>query len=405
MGRCRPEAAHSDARGGGVRTRMSPDFQEIAHGGGKVMFTIKVDEHGEPMYEVGFTSNRPMSMVGVYALQQGVPVGKIELGGIGQPWNAPPLPGCVPVLIVSDSEGYFGHNCPGCGAYWRSEPWPRFCPYCRECLEPHQALSQAQLRYVQHYCHVLMGALDSTDDGQVEIDMDAVADATGSEEDRPSFYVSEESQQRKFVCTACGAFNDILGTFGYCAACGTRNDLDEFRVAIVPAIRERLKTGTPPEDCVRTAIASFDSLVGRLSEQLVSLIPMSPNRHRRLSGQRFHNLVDVAKVLHEWFDIDIRADISETDWGRAVILFHRRHVYEHKGGEVDQKYLDDSGDTTVRLKQRIHESTPGVHDLLGTLLKMASNLHEGFHSIFPPSAEPIAAFEEQQARKRDHGAR
>ena len=34
-------------------------------------------------------------------------------------------------------------------------------------------------------------------------------------------------------------------------------------------------------------------------------------------------------------------------------MFHRRHVYEHNGGEVDQNYLDKSGDTTVRLRQHI----------------------------------------------------
>lgn len=29
--------------------------------------------------------------------------------------------------------------------------------------------------------------------------------------ERPSFYVSEQSQQRKFTCLECNEFNDILG--------------------------------------------------------------------------------------------------------------------------------------------------------------------------------------------------
>jgi hypothetical protein len=40
-------------------------------------------------------------------------------------------------------------------------------------------------------------------------------------------------------------------------------------------------------------------------------------------------------------------------------MFMRRHVYEHNGGEVDQQYLDASGDTTVRLKQHIRETREG----------------------------------------------
>lgn len=31
----------------------------------------------------------PMGLVGVYALQPGIAVDTIQLGGIGQPWNPP----------------------------------------------------------------------------------------------------------------------------------------------------------------------------------------------------------------------------------------------------------------------------------------------------------------------------
>ena len=58
--------------------------------------------------------------------------------------------------------------------------------------------------------------------------MDAVADAAGKETDKPPFYYAEESQQNQFLCEACGSFNDILGKFGYCSVCGTRNDLQEL---------------------------------------------------------------------------------------------------------------------------------------------------------------------------------
>lgn len=74
------------------------------------------------------------------------------------------------------------------------------------------------------------------------------------------------------------------------------------------------------------------------------------------------------------------------------------HVYEHNGGEVDQKYLDNSGDATVRLKQHIHETRQGAHDLLSSLVKMARNVHGTFHELIPPIPEPIKAFEEKKAR-------
>lgn len=336
-------------------------------------------------------------MIAVYALPQGVPVDSINMGGIGTPWNPPPFPGCYPVMIQSDSEGKFGHHCPGCDGYWRNGPWPNICPYCALIAEGYQFLSKAQLRFVRYYCDVLTQASEG-DDGDVTIDMDAVADAVDQEGEKPAFYVSEQSQQRKFNCTACDEFNDILGRFGYCSLCGTRNDLADFEMVTVLAIRDRLKFGALPQDCVRDAVASFDSFVAQYAKQLATLVPLTDTRVNRLTKQRFHNLNDARNIFRNWFDIELCSGMQDSECRDVELMFHRRHVYEHNGGEVDQKYLDDSGDTTVKLKQAIRESQGTAHDLLGSLLKMAKNLHKGFHVLFPPLDGPIHAFEEKKKR-------
>lgn len=169
---------------------MTKEFGEIGHSGGKITFAIRTDEEGRQSYQVTFRSSRPVPtvVIAVYALPQGVPVGAIQLGGIGQPWNPPPFPGCYSVFIASDSQGKFGHNCPNCNGYWRSGPWPNICPYCAATAAGYQFLSEAQQRYVHHYCKVLSEALDSTDNGDVIIDMDMVANAVSKESDRPAFY-------------------------------------------------------------------------------------------------------------------------------------------------------------------------------------------------------------------------
>jgi len=349
---------------------------------------------------VTFSSSRPVPvvMIAVYALPQGIPVEAIQLGGIGQPWNPAPFPGCFPVFIASDSQGKFGHNCPHCSKYWRSGPWPNMCPYCAAEAPGYQFLSEAQLRYVRHYCEVLSEALGVRDDGEVVIDMDAVADAVGKEGEKPSFYISEQSQQRKFTCGVCEEFNDILGRFGYCSLCGTRNDLADFERQTVPTIRDRLNGGHAPEDCVRDAVAAFDSFMAQIARQLVDRIPLTERRRNRLTKQRFYDLEEVRTTFKNWFDIDVCAGMKADESRFVALMFHRRHVYEHNGGEVDQKYLDDSGDTTVRLKQHIHETQQDAHSLLGSLVKMARNIHGTFHELFPPIPGPIKAFEDKKAR-------
>jgi hypothetical protein len=385
---------------------MAEDFQEIGHSGGKITFTVTTVKDGHRTYQIGFSSSRPVPhvLIGVYATADGVPFAHMSFGGWGDPAETPP-PGGLPVQIASDSEGRFGHNCPQCKKYWRSGHGPNCCPYCALWAPSYDFLSAAQLRYVERYCEVLSNALKAEADSEVVIDMDEVADAVGKEGEKPAFYVSEQSQQHKFTCTACDEFNDILGRFGYCSRCGTRNDLQDFELNTIPSIRTRLNSGHGPEDCVRDAVAAFDSFTGQLAEQLVRLVPMTVRRKKRLEKQRFHDLDEVRKIFAQWFDVDVCAGIKEPEYAAAVRMFQRRHVYEHSGGEVDQKYLDQSGDTSIVLKQRIHQTREGTHDFLGSLVKMARNMHNGFHELFPPLEGPIKALEEKKARMAEHAAR
>ena len=88
------------------------------------------------------------------------------------------------------------------------------------------------------------------------------------------------------------------------------------------------------------------------------------------------------------FGIDILGGINAEDVSFATLMFHRRHVYEHKGGEADEKYIADSGDQ-VRLKQALRETQESAHRTASIVLKVARNLHKGFHEIFPPLEKPI----------------
>lgn len=373
------------------------EFSEIAHSGGQVRFSICV-ANDRVSYQVSYSGSRPVPMVliGVYALPQGIAVAPYDLVRPVQP----PIPGCYPVLICSDSHGYFGHRCPRCKGYWRSGHAPQVCPYCAAQAEPYQFMSDAQTRYVSHYCEVLTEALNAKTSGDVVIDMDEVADAAQRDGEKPAFYVSEEKQQHSFKCSACDEFNDVLGRFAHCSLCGTRNDAAVFADEIMPSIRSKLVGGASPEDCLRDAVSAFDSFAAQFAKALVDLVPLSPRREKRLVGKRFHNLEALQSTFVDVFDIDVMKGVHKDDFDFAQRMFLRRHIYEHNGGEVDERYLKESGDTTVRLKQRIRETPEDVHRLINLLLCMSRNLQFGFHELIPPLAEYIEAAERRRSRSR-----
>jgi hypothetical protein len=311
----------------------------------------------------------------------------------------PQMPNCVTVFIGSDSEGRFGFQCPHCQQYWRAEVYANVCPYCGLRGKRYLFLSNAQRQYVRGFCETFTQALHSQDADECIIDMDAVADATGKDIEKPPFYYAEEIQQKQFNCSACGQFNDVLGRFVYCSACGTRNDYRELESDIIPTIRADLNGGGIPSNCLKDTGSAFDTFVGQLTSQLIKNRPMRSRRREYIRKMRFHDLTVTRKELIGGFDIDICEGLTNQAFEKAVRMFQRRHVYEHHGGEVDQKYLDDSGDTSVRLKQMIRETQADVHEFANVVLRMAQNLHRAFHDIFEPIKEPIERFEAEKKRR------
>lgn len=381
-----------------------PEFKEIAHCGGKVHVTTVTDAEGRRgvSYGVKHSTPRPAAWFAVYTLPpHGIPVATIDIGGV---WN-PPYPDCVPVFIGSDSQGLFGHQCPKCNRYWRSKTvpavWKITCPYCGVSAETHHFLTPGQRRFAEAICELTAKAVQDEVDGQHVIDMDQVADELATTAERPSFYYSEESQQNHYTCAACGLADDILGRYGYCSSCGTRNDLQELTrdiEAVNVKTRERLKLHEPLEGAVTDAVSAFDSVARQYAKQLAEGVPMKPSRKASLEGALFHSLKRVDD-LKAWFGIDLVDGLDAGDVEFIRRMFLRRHVYEHNGGEVDQRYLNESGDTTVRLKQALREPAESIFRLTGLILRMARNLHQGFHDLFPPTEKPIAQYREEQARQ------
>jgi len=369
-----------------------PDFRTIAHSGGKVTINVSLDPAtGHKRYQLTWTHCRPNAggLFAVYALPPGIVVSQINLGGIGSEIDPPPIPGCFQVFIGSDSEGKYGRQCPACGGYWRSD-LGQFCPYCGINGTVVDFMTDGQRSYVRQWCTAMDKALATEAGGQYVIDLDAVADAANSAvPQKPPFYYTEHGQQNSYNCALCKAFNDILGTYGYCTGCGTRNDLQMFSERKVPEMRNRINSGGPYESCAKDAVAAFDSLIGQYVEQLLKRVPMTPARRARLEKRRFHDFQIVERDMREIFDINIAKDLTDGDKVFAKRMFHSRNVYEHRGGQADQKYVNDSGESDVRVGQALRESIETAHRIVGIVHKMARNVHDGFHEIIPVDQRSI----------------
>jgi len=118
-------------------------------------------------------------------------------------------------------------------------------------------MTDGQRSYVEQWCATMDKALMTEVGGKYVIDLDAVADAADAAlPEKPAFYYAEQGQQNSYTCESCSAFNDILGTYGYCTRCGTRNDLHIFSEKKIPEICSRINSGGPYESCVKDSVPS-----------------------------------------------------------------------------------------------------------------------------------------------------
>lgn len=365
---------------------MGEEFEEIGHCGGKITVSVR-DLDGRRAYSLSYSSDRPnpAALFMIYALPQGIPVEIIPSLGMGVSFPEPSVRGSYMVIMSSDREGWFGRACPHCDRYWRSQTLPGsgFCPYCGGSQEGQPHLTEAQSHYVAAVCQQITGALSAEHPGDYVIDLDAVADAVGSAGEKPPFYYSEERQQTKMSCAACGRLQDILGKTGYCCVCATRNDLQVLKNDLELA-RERARKGELIGG-LRDAVSGFDGYVDTISSELVRRVPLVRQRRSYWNtGRPRHNLPDVFKNLDEHFGFRIRQSGSTGELIRANNMVNRRHVHEHRNGVVDQRYIDETGDKTVRIGQVLRETPDDVFNLIGYLSKAAEAMLTGFHELFPP---------------------
>lgn len=382
---------------------MDEEFKDIPISNVEIIFSVFTKD-GKQFHSTGIQYSRPLPLTvyGIWALRQGIPIGVLDL--VQQQANDPaPYPECFQILIATDEGAMWGRKCPHCGGYWRTASpglvQTAICCYCGGHSEAHECLSDAQRVYVEACCTLFQRALDEKREGRFTIPARKLLEGieiTVVEGDRPEFF-AEKGRQTKFSCTACGNRNDILGRYGYCCSCGTRNDLDMFG-ADIDLIRSALNNGGSSSAALKEAVDAFDTIGRNYARQLLSKIPMTSARRTRWEKANFAQLSDVSADLLRDFDIDILSGLDAADANRANRMFHRRHLFTHRGGIVDEKYLEESGDSSVQLGQLIRETNENVHHLLSLLTRIGRNLQRGFHSIIPVHEEPIRYHQEHLAR-------
>lgn len=205
------------------------------------------------------------------------------------------------------------------------------------------------------------------------------------------------AQQTEFKCQACNNYNDIRGRYGYCASCGWRNTAFSLKTAL-ERTREQLKNDAiSASEAVKQSVSEFDSAARDFVDQLVVLVPMKESRRKLLEGLLFHNLERFDGLMKSCFDIDLLKGMSD-DREFVLMMFFRRHVYEHDGGVITKRYVENSGDAQAEEGILLRETAENAHKLIGCLNRMIVTLEHDFHEMFERESFCIDIEKERKER-------
>jgi hypothetical protein len=361
------------------------EFEEIGSSGGKI--DLKYDaKHGG--VSLGFSHSGPggCSLFQLGVALDGSAIEYRALGGLDMRPPKKPTP-VVPVFIISDEELMWGRSCPVCKSYFRTNRPSEIqnCPYCG-----HQDINPAfttknQLQFIDGVREAWLKSF--TEKKDVTIELDVIAKSLP--ENRPAWVYSEERQQNRYSCRACKTSYDILGEYAGCPTCGRRNSIQVFEQHITKAEEEFKRANAELKDRherevewekLTRCVSDFEAMANDIRGRLL-LFPNTPKRKEEIGQISFQQLGQAHEKLTKFFGIGLLDGFSETDTQFLIRMVNRRHLFVHKGGRVDQEYLDRTSDTAVKLHQKLSVRSNEIERLIPLLRRCANLLFSGFEAI------------------------
>lgn len=351
-------------------------FEEIAHTGGKLTF---IYENNTIAVRFVHSSPIPATAFQVCISPEGEVVDFVAFSGEGGR-SFYPQPSILAILL-SDREGMFGQKCRSCDSYFRTSVLSRTttCPYCGFRNHGRVFLTENQLKYLTSFFNTYIDVQNER--LTKEVDLDKMIDQLPN--NTQAWVYKEESQQSKTRCSSCRCVYDVLGRYALCPVCALpnyessfQNGLEVVRVALAAA-PDHLDL---PGETFSRSFTEYEALANAVRRQLLRL-PMTPRRRKDIEKINFQRLLEAFQSLDQYFGFRVTDGLSEDDLGFLKVAVNRRHILIHEAGRVDERYLQQTGDASVRLNETLHVNMDDATRTLALLWKCGTNLLSEWRSM------------------------
>ncbi len=311
----------------------------------------------------------------------------------------------ISVEIAVDEHGFIDRQCPADNCEFNfkvdEKDWlgivsdeAVWCPMCRHEAPADQWFTKEQVEHAQSEALKVV---------EGEIDRSLRSDAKRfNRQQRRSAFVSisievpggthraytlpskaAELMELKIQCEECGSRFAVIGSAYFCPACGANSVIRTFADSL-RKIRAKIESENTirnvleemhgkdaaeltcrslRESCLLDGVTAFQKYNEGLYE---SYGQGPPNAFQRIDGG--------SKLWRDAVGHGYDSWLNESEMGRLLVLFQKRHLLAHTEGIVDERYILKSGDNKYNLGQRIVISRSDIESLLNLLEKLSDDL-------------------------------
>ena len=312
----------------------------------------------------------------------------------------------IPIEVHSDEKGYFDRECPNENCLYtfkiNMQDWKEkvsdeevHCPMCGHIDTSEKWWTQQQLESMQQIAiDYAMGIIhQKLDDafGQLarSTRRNKFVKITYKPGKRVTFKNNPigqcEEWETDITCEKCGTRYSVIGSAYFCPCCGYNSAVYVFEESMDSI--EKMLSSLP--EMKTTFIDRFgrDKAETMCRSMLESSLGDVVSAFQKFAECIFKDKSTTAVRVNDFQIVDKGSKLfsdatgkgydewlSKKELERMNLLFQRRHILEHNGGIVDDRYLKQSGDTSYVLGQRVIVRSEDAVELLRIIKKLSAGL-------------------------------
>ncbi|MCR6110058.1 hypothetical protein HXA35_06925 [Bacillus sp. A301a_S52] len=289
--------------------------------------------------------------------------------------------------IPTDDNGLYGRECSICEGYFKVKGDKGLdtelitCPYCGYRSKMDEFFTPDQIEYIQSVVFQELGKFVHNSFKQLEKGnrKGFLTFKVNSKLKRlPLKLYSEQQLQTNTKCEVCELDYAIFSVFSYCPNCGNDNIFQVFKKSL-DSLNKQLKAFSKLEiedkdflqevleGIFKNAVSKFDGL----GKQLKGKLP-SPLEKKR---SPFQNIFILNKELIKHTHINLEDQIGSEEFKVVIKLFQVRHILEHNYGQIDEEYIEKTGEVLRRIGERYLVSVEETDFLLEVIERLGEHLY------------------------------